>query len=928
MALSSRPAESSGVRRTRCLPAYWRVTLLVVSVLALSVDLAALAGAAAGSPFPATWGSTTTHDGIVGARPDLPFLADPPTAGGPTDWARATGAASHPLPNYRLSTTPLASELCTPDYARAWLAYDPAIQSFWIAAPPSCVVAISMNGSTQGSVTASVAVGWDPFGVAVDNATQQVFVTDSGSNNVTVVSDQTDLPVASIPVGTSPYGVALDWVTGDVYVANGGSDNVSVISGTTLAVVASVDVGSSPIGVVADPESGKVYVANSGSGNVSVISDTSYSVIAVVPAGLGPYGIALDNSSNQVFVTNAGSNNLTVIDATTDTLITSIPAIARGVSLEGVAYDAAEGLVWAGGGNSYAVVVDAKNLTLVGYLSFDPAGVAYDPDTGSICVTNTANFTFACLSSRWMWPAVSLTFSESGLPAGIPWAVTIAGPGTAADATVTLAALNISFGFMAGWGGGNYSYWIPPTHGFFASPSNGTVSAGFASAVVNVSFAPTLGTYAVDFAESGLPVGTRWSVDLDGTDNSSVSPYNSFRVLNGTYPFTVAPLAHFAPSTASGFVAVAGSDLAVGIRFVPIPWFTVWFNETGLPAGTNWSVDLNGTVGRSTAATNSFTEPNGTYAFTIGAVAGYSVVPASGNVFVRGGSVAIQLTWSQIRLDASFLANGLPAGTLWSVTLDGLLRTSRTPFIVFSEPAGHFAFTVGGVFDYRTAVETGAIDLSTENVSVPIPWTHAAYLVRFNESGLPAGLWWGVDLVELGQYLNATATGSTVSFGLPNGSYSFTIRGPAAYSSVPSVGQFALSGTDRDVSVQFAQSGYVAGSVTPSSASIRIGGAVVPLTAGRFNVGEIPGTYTVEVSEAGYMPFFSNVTVLTGQSTWLNVSLDTSPSSSGTILAGAVPYALGGFAVGALFGGLAVGVWGARRGNRAPPVARIPPKAR
>ncbi|HEY6238547.1 MAG TPA: PEGA domain-containing protein [Thermoplasmata archaeon] len=925
MTLTSGPADVSIARRLGRRPSSLGVALMVVIVLCLSVDVSSLSGVGARPPFPAALGPTTAHLGSVGPMPDHPFLADPPTAGGAGDWTRGDGTASQPLPNYRLSTTPLASELCQPDYARAWLAYDPAIQSFWIAAPPSCVVAVSM---TQGSVTVSVPVGGDPFGVAVDNATHQVFVTNSGSNNVTVVSDQTYLPVASIPVGTTPYGVAFDWATGDVYVANGGSDNVSVISGTTLAVVATVDVGSSPIGVVSDPESGKVYVADYGSGNVSVISDTSYSVVAVVPAGLGPYGIALDNDSNRIFVTNSGSNNLTVIDATTDSLITSIPVIAPGISLEGVAYDAAERQVWAGGGESYAVIVDATNLSLVGFLSFDPAGVAYDPDTGSMCVTNTANFTFACLTSRRMVTAFPLTFSESGLPAGIPWAVTIAGPGTTGNATVTLAARNISFGFWPFFGAGDYSYWIPPTHGYFVSPSNGTVSAGYYSAVVNVSFAPAYGTYAVDFAASGLPVGTRWSVDLDGTYNGSVSPFNSFRAPNGTYPFNVSPLAHFAPTPASGELTVAGSDLAVAIQFAPIPWFTVWFNETGLPTGTNWSVDLHGIVGRSTAGTNSFTEPNGTYAFTIGSVGGYSVVPDSGNVFVRGQPVVILLTWSQIRLDASFLASGLPGGTLWSVTLDGLLRTSRTPSIDFSEPAGHHGFTIGGVFDYRTVVETGAIDLSVENVSVPVPWTHATYPARFNESGLPAGLSWGVDLVEPGQFLNATATGSTVSFDLPNGSYSFTIRGPAEYSAAPSVGEIALAGTDRDVSIRFVLSGSVAGSVTPTSASILIGGAVVPLAAGRFNVGEIPGTYPVEVSEPGYAPYFANVTVQSGRSTWLNVSLEAAASSSGTILAGALPFALAGFAVGALIGGLAVGVWGARRRHRAPPVTPLSPKTR
>ena len=67
--------------------------------------------------------------------------------------------------------------------------------------------------------------------------------------------------------------MAYDSGNGYVYVANSGSNNVSVISGTT--VVATIPVGNIPYGVAYDSENGYVYVANSGSNTTSVISTTT-----------------------------------------------------------------------------------------------------------------------------------------------------------------------------------------------------------------------------------------------------------------------------------------------------------------------------------------------------------------------------------------------------------------------------------------------------------------------------------------------------------------------------------------------------------------------------------------------------------------------------------------------------------------------------
>jgi len=53
---------------------------------------------------------------------------------------------------------------------------------------------------------------------------------------------------ATIAVGSYPYGVAVDPAAGTVYVANAGAGTVSVIDAATNTVTATIAVGSAPRG--------------------------------------------------------------------------------------------------------------------------------------------------------------------------------------------------------------------------------------------------------------------------------------------------------------------------------------------------------------------------------------------------------------------------------------------------------------------------------------------------------------------------------------------------------------------------------------------------------------------------------------------------------------------------------------------------------
>jgi len=169
--------------------------------------------------------------------------------------------------------------------------------------------------------------------------------------------------------------------------------------------------------------------------------------------------------------------------------------------------------------------------------------------------------------------------------------------------------------------------------GAWPNPSVGALAVGQVDLL-----AP--GYYNVTFKESGLSNGTQWWVSLGQSTEYSEKSSMVFQEPNGSYPFIVGPvMGYMLVQPASGTLHVAGSQLSHTLSFAAIATFAVTFVESGLPKGTLWSVNLNGTMSYSTI--NSLTVPvqNGTYPFDIQSVLSYSANPSAGSVSVHGAGV-------------------------------------------------------------------------------------------------------------------------------------------------------------------------------------------------------------------------------------------------------------------------------------------------
>ena len=148
------------------------------------------------------------------------------------------------------------------------------------------------------------------------------------SLNYAVYSESNEWTKSSsnIPVGSKPNSIAFG--LGNIYVTNSGSNTISVIDGKTNKVVATIPVGASPHGVVAldSPVGGfiTIYVTNSGSNTISVIDGKTNKVVATIPVGASPHDI-IGSMLGKLYVTNSGSNTISVIDGKTNKVVATIP---------------------------------------------------------------------------------------------------------------------------------------------------------------------------------------------------------------------------------------------------------------------------------------------------------------------------------------------------------------------------------------------------------------------------------------------------------------------------------------------------------------------------------------------------------------------------------------------------------------------------
>lgn len=219
-----------------------------------------------------------------------------------------------------------------------------------------------------------------------------LYVANSGSNTVGVISPALNVLTATVPVGRSPVALVETPDGTKVYCVNQTDGTVSVISTTDNTVQGSpIRVGSFPVWAAISSDGNTVYVVNQGSNTVSLINTTSNTVVGELAVGTAPNYLLEDSHLNRLYVTNAGSNDLTVFDASASTpaKLATVPVGHAPVSVTAL-LDGSRVYV-ANFADNNVTVVDATTLTPRSTqipVGSTPVWIGSSPDSTKVFVAN------------------------------------------------------------------------------------------------------------------------------------------------------------------------------------------------------------------------------------------------------------------------------------------------------------------------------------------------------------------------------------------------------------------------------------------------------------------------------------------------------------------------------------------------------------
>lgn len=446
---------------------------------------------------------------------------------------------------------------------------------------------------------ASVPLEVFPVGLTYDAGAQEVVAADVAGQDVYRIDPATDLSVGTAPTGFS-WSSAYDSATGDLWVLNWGSYNLTVLN-PTFQSIANLSVGSGPSGIAFDSANGDVYVPDNAAGDVWVFNGATraYSTTIPVLAGADLSAIVYDPHNQELYVADQTGENLTIINGSSQRTVGSIPVGAATLSL---AFDSTNDTIWAANDGNFTVIGDSTNRSVANLTDTYAEGrVAFDAATNVLYDASNFESTVLAIGASNYSVLGTLYLGENFYSTGIAY-----------------------------------------------DPANAVTYVSSSAAGIVSEIGQPKATYPVDFVESGLPTGTVWGVRLNGTLNSSAATTIGFRLTNYTYDWTIGSFSGYDPNVTSGSVTVDGMARTIDVGFTAsvTASYAITFVESGLTAGSSWGVSLEGSFNSSTTSSVGFTDPDGTYSFSVPPVTGYGATPSSGSVTVNGRAVTQNISFA------------------------------------------------------------------------------------------------------------------------------------------------------------------------------------------------------------------------------------------------------------------------------------------
>ncbi len=654
---------------------------------------------------------------------------------------------------------------------------------------------------------------------AFDPTNGYLYLTSSSCPTPVVVvldaNNGTILKQIPLPSGFGANALAFDSANSEVYVTgvSGSTESVEVINATSDSLLTAISLGGCwAFAPLFDSNDSLMYVTVWYCGsNVALRHEDLYginatnAVVARIPipnddvlvAGAGTAGITLSG----IIYIEGGSNGyggiaypIDVVDPQTNT--TSVITVPCGLKYGsntcypvGLTFDRSNGYLYAAsslgpggiGPVSNVSTINPSTGAVVGSIVTgygEPAlvleessgglhGLAFDQSDGRLYAVNPRSGTVSVIFDM----RFNATFTETGLPSGDTWGTVVAGttPKYTSSATITYSAPN-----------GVYQLNVTAAGGYCASPPSRVFTVNGTDVAQTIQFTSSCDN--LTFTETGLPLGERWGVSLNGfLPQSATATSVSFAEPSGNYTYTVSPnnfslLGDIQYCVTGGFGTADVNSTSVSVA----ESFYICGGYANVSVQTNkdfysgiQTVSLNGTVFPAIA---SQVQANFTTQAVIGVANPLNVLLLSLTVNVTANTGAFSLNFTT-------------GGSGW---------IGGTYTVSVSWPSGPGCGDQD-VPSYDCLFTSGTAQFGY------LP-SGPTYQVSFVEAGLPQGTAWAVTFVNV----TKSSTSSTIDYSFPDGFYPYTIPDAGAYVAQipPSRQQMALvngSGLTEDIGFVYSE---------------------------------------------------------------------------------------------------------------------------
>lgn len=699
--------------------------------------------------------------------------------------------------NYMTEIDPLTNTIVSSIYlprlpSVVAMTYDPATELIYTANDGNFSISAFNTSSGTFPFTYHMTYSSFPSGIVYDPADGYIYTDGFIDNTIYILSPSNLALVTTIYLGSGsfPAQAAYDALTGEVYFCSEANGKLFVVAGTGVAAVVTSVGGTTS--AMFNPSNNLMYVSGNtlinGNASLYVINAYTNNVISTITIGNFLGSLTYSEASKTLYATDQVGLGIYLIDGFAPTNYTvyfnetGLPAgtqwyvnLSTGSSLSGT-------------GSTHSLGM--PNGTY--YYTISSANRNYGAPGGSIFIT-AANLDVGVAFSSTKY---AVTFNATGLPSGSLWWANVTG-----HAAASTTSGKITFSLVDG----SYSYNLSSENKTYApSTVSGTFSVDNRNLELNVSFQEV--TYFITFALLGLPYGDLAFVNLsNGISVNSTTLTMGTTLPNGTYSYTAqTPYKNY--RARSGQFTVDGIYTTTIAIFFSAVLFEVNFTETGLPAGTQWYVNISNQSGPGFGSgpiyNNHYSTniTNGSYSYAA-ASTNATLVAGYGSFTINGAPKNIPVSFAKAKYLVTFSEQNLPSGTLWYINLSsGQKLSSSSQYIETNLTIGSYTYSVATA-NKTFSAPAGSFSVVKGGTALNVVFSPVTYSVTFSETGLPAGSSWYVN--STGHY-SGPVTASSFAVSLVNGSYNATAStsNPGYVAQNPVI-TFTVSGSSVSESITF-----------------------------------------------------------------------------------------------------------------------------